>query len=516
MNLRPNFNLNQISKSVKTAIACVGATMIISPSIYAAEEDGDERIVITGSRIERTSAQMTTPTTIIDSSTIMMTGAKNAGDLLHRFPALLDGVGGATHNDYTDRDLGNAGLELSNLRGLGAARTLVLVNGRRHVAGAAGTSAVDLSMIPIAMIARVEIITGGASAIYGADAVTGVVNFIMVEGFEGTQVDASYGQTAEGDGDRKDVGITWGRNINGGKTNITAHLSFSDEEEIPMTARDYSSLYPVFIGNPANTGPDDGIPNTVLGLNGRFEVLTEEGMFYVFNGAGYDRFVIDRNDGTFRPFQSGNPCGGILCDGGDGFNTQETNTLNSPSERVLFNASARHEVNVDLGITGNVKYAKTESAASNQPVIFHDGGLGPILTLQPDNPYRPTELDGAGPVFLAVAGPLARNNNIRETTQLTFGLDGLIGEYEFDAYIQHGKVESEINARDVLIANYFEALDVTTDGGGNPVCRSGNAACVPYNPINNQASLAALAGDDARQILLSNKEQLNKMLSLFP
>ena len=142
-------NKTQLADAVKKALVFTTLSSIYAatPS-FAAEELADEqveRISVTGSRIQRSSAQMTTPTTVIDSEAIEMSGAKNIGDLLNKYPALLDGIGGAGNNTNSGASfsLNNAGLELANLRGLGTNRTLVLVNGRRHVPGAAGTSAVD-------------------------------------------------------------------------------------------------------------------------------------------------------------------------------------------------------------------------------------------------------------------------------------------------------------------------------------------------------------------------------------
>lgn len=551
MNNHLIFNKTQLAGAIKKSFmfAALSSIYAAAPS-YAAEIEADEqveRIIVTGSRIQRSSAQMTTPTTVIDSAAIEMSGAKNIGDLLNKYPALLDGIGGAGNNTNSGDSfsLNNAGLELANLRGLGTNRTLVLVNGRRHVPGAAGTSAVDMSMIPSALVDHIEIITGGASAIYGADAVTGVVNFILKDDIEGLKVDISAGMTNESDGESQDASFTYGTNFDNNKGNITAHLSYSNEEEIPFTARDYALNRYAFRVNPLNTGPDDGIADTIFFNDVRFQALSKEGLFYVPNnnwvggdgsdiinnnlpptfannpfGLGYDTYAIDRETGQFRDFVPGINCQVVPCDGGDGFRTQETGTLNSPSERVIFNINGRYDVNNELRLFTEAKYGKVESAVSTQASVFHDDNFGPLISITKDNPFRPQQLVDImqqrelDVVALAVIGLNARNENIRETTQFTFGAEGTFSEYDYNFYVQHGKVESELNSVDVLNENYYRALDAVTDANGNAVCRDAaqNPDCVAYNPINGLASDAA---KDYVGVTLQQNESIEQTVAAF-
>lgn len=521
---------SKLSIAVSQALV-FGSISLFSQSTHAATEaetEQPEKILITGSRIKHTSAQMTAPTTIIDAEAIAQSGAKNIADLMNRLPALVNGVGGNAINNNNGGNINNAGLELANLRGLGTNRTLVLVDGRRHVAGSAGTSAVDMSMIPTAMVERVEVITGGASAIYGADAVTGVVNFIMRKDFTGFEVDASIGQTSYSDGKSNDLSLTFGQNYLSDKGNFTFHASYSDEEEISIAARDYANKNHTFSSNPANGSNDDGIPDLIFYEDQRFQALSAEGLFYVPNqnylfgglpitqvstiigppifaddpfGFGYDTFTIDREDGHFRPFQAGTNCMVVPCEGGDGFRTEETGTLNVPSERLLMNLRTHYDISQSHRIYAEAKYAKTQSAASNQASVFHDDNFGPLVVITDENPFRPTELvdlmaqRNLQSVGLAVIGMNARSETTRETTQFMFGGEGVVGAYDYSFYAQYGQVSSEIINDDVLNENYYRALDAVSDADGNAVCRSAatNPDCVAYNPIFFQASDAAKA-----------------------
>jgi outer membrane receptor protein involved in Fe transport len=508
----------------------LAACVVLSNHTIANEssESEVEKIQVTGSRIARTSAQMTTPTTMIDAKAIALSGVKNIGDLLHKLPAMVDGTGSTTGKG-AGGNLASAGQELINLRGLGTERSLVLVNGRRHVSGDAGNSAVDVSMIPSALIERVEIITGGASAIYGADAVTGVVNFIMKKNFTGFEVDTSLAQSAEGDAKNKDFALTYGTDFDGGNGNVTLHLNYSDREALPITARDYANKNHSFIPNPLNTGPEDGIADTVFVDDLRFQALSAEGLIYLpndqyffvgqpiskipvptfandpirfpFGFVGYDTYTIDRGDGRFRPFQGGDFCDGpVTCSNGDGFRTSETNYAIVPSERILFNLGSRYDVNDKLTLYVDAKYGKVESFAIGQASIFHDDNFGPLISLKQDNPFIPNELRdlmqerNVQDAALAVVGLPSSSENLRKTMQLTFGGEGQLKDYDYEFYVQHGRVNADLYSLTTFNEKYYRALDATTDENGNAICRdTSDPACVPYNPIFKQASAEALA-----------------------
>jgi outer membrane receptor protein involved in Fe transport len=520
------FTLSKIS----AAIAVVSLTTpVIAQEVE--QKESIERIAVTGSRIKHDSSQMATPTTVIGAEEIAQFGVKNIGELMNKLPALMDGVGGGNTNFQNGGNTNNAGLELANLRGLGVNRTLVLVDGRRHVAGAAETAAVDMSMIPVSLIERLEIITGGASAIYGADAVTGVVNFIMKKDFEGIELDVSYGKTDEGDGDKSDISLSWGSNFDGGKGNFTVSGAYSDQDEIAMTARDYANKTPAFA-----TFEGQGI----LRADERYQALSEEGLFYVpnsnylFDGAhsapwgenfpqlpitqvsgafypifaddpiqpfgpnGYDTFTVDRNSGETRDFIAGVNCTTVPCDGGDGFRTSESSTLKTPSERILFNLSGRYDLSNQHRIYAEAKYGKVESGASGQASIFHDDNFGPLIPIRVDNPFAPqTVLDalassGHTEAGLAVVGMGVRSTTSRETSQFLFGGEGVLGEYQYDFYLQYGQTKGNIYNQDLLLSKYYQALDAIDDGSGNAVCRDESNGCVAFNPINNLASAEAL------------------------
>lgn len=188
---------NRLTAAMLSALALPFAAMAQDGSSQGSTTDLD-RVTVTGSRIARVGFVTPAPVASITAEEIRSTGALTIGDLMTKLPQLAPNytLGNST------RFIGTAGLGLMDLRGMGTSRTLVLVNGRRHVGASPGSVAVDVNTIPVEWIERVEVMTGGVSAVYGADAVAGVVNFIMKDSFEGFEARGQTGKAAEGSFDR--------------------------------------------------------------------------------------------------------------------------------------------------------------------------------------------------------------------------------------------------------------------------------------------------------------------------
>ena len=194
-----------------------------------------ETIIVTGSRLARdANAIAPVPVTTVGAADIQSTGSTDATTALRQIPALISS---GTVADSIERGAGGIGQATLNLRQLGSQRTLVLVDGRRHVSGVAGSQTVDVATIPTALIERVEVMTGGASAVYGADAVTGVVNYILKKDFEGIALDTQTGISSRGDGGSISVSGTWGKNFDGGRGNITAAAGYTRDNEVLFSDR---------------------------------------------------------------------------------------------------------------------------------------------------------------------------------------------------------------------------------------------------------------------------------------
>lgn len=204
----------------------------------AAEEAGEE-LVVTGSRLRANPNETAPlPITTVDAAQLRALGNSDPTATLRQIPALL---ASGTVADSLERGAGGVGQATLSLRQLGANRTLVLVDGWRHVSGVAGSQTVDVSTIPNALIERVDVLTGGASAVYGADAVTGVVNYVLKKNFEGLNLDAQFGISDYGDGQTYRIEGAWGKNFADGRGNITFAAGYTKDSEVlqgdrPITA----------------------------------------------------------------------------------------------------------------------------------------------------------------------------------------------------------------------------------------------------------------------------------------
>lgn len=242
-------NNPRLSFAVRRALcSAVTIPVVFLSQASLAQEPELEEIIVTGSRIARDpNMGANAPVQSLSSDEIQLSGKVDLGETLNRLPALLgsntstNSIGGifGTGSGETagSADVGETVLQL---RSLGVERTLVLVNGRRHVAGVGGSQAVDIGSIPQQLIQRVEVLTGGASAIYGADAVTGVVNFILKEDFEGLNVDVTGGMSGEGDGENYSVSGLYGLNFNNDRGNFTFGVNYTKREAIQHGDRDWS------------------------------------------------------------------------------------------------------------------------------------------------------------------------------------------------------------------------------------------------------------------------------------
>ena len=232
-----------------------------------------EEIVVTGSRIRRDPTNAPTPLIQVQRQQLLETGLPTVIDYLATIPALSNSL---VPSDTTGNNLNDGGLEFANLRSLGSGRTLTLVDGRRHVGSAAGSLAVDVSTIPRLLLESVEIITGGASSVYGADAVSGVVNYVLRKDFEGLEVNANYGQLV-GNSDRvtRRVSALAGINLFDDRLNLYAHAEYEKADEVLRQDLEWLGNGSVILGvdaDPSSSaiGPAaDGTYDTALFFNAR-------------------------------------------------------------------------------------------------------------------------------------------------------------------------------------------------------------------------------------------------------
>jgi outer membrane receptor protein involved in Fe transport len=469
-----------------------------------------EQIVVTGSRIKMANLEGTSPVTQVTSADIQTQGVTRVEDLINQLPQAFAAQNANVSN-------GSTGTATVDLRGLGSARTLVLVDGRRLPYGGVTNSAADLNQIPAAMVERVEVLTGGASAVYGSDAIGGVVNFIMKKDFEGVQFDAQYGFyqhnndfTGDGqvklrdvikgraatnptafrlpgnvvtDGAGTEFNVLMGVSTEDGRGNITAYAGVRDNDEVLQRDRDYS------VCSLSATRGSSTNPNAVRDLSHRCggSATSYPGYFYTGGAA----FTIDSATGnTFRPFDAST----------DLYNFGPTNHYQRPDRRYSLGAMGHYELTDFADVYTQLMFTDYTSIAQIAP----GGNFFNSNVVNCDNPFLSAQQQatlGCSAADIA-AGNLAtlyvaRRNVEGGGRQQSFenssfralvGVRGAINDsWDYDTSVQYSKVKA-----DQQTLNYFKIdrigrsmLVVSDPNTGAPVCQSvldgTDPACVPYN-----------------------------------
>jgi outer membrane receptor protein involved in Fe transport len=365
----------------------------VTTDTTAETEESGEAIIVTGSRLRSPNLESASPVTVITAEEFAITGTTRVEDLVNSLPQVFAGQGGNVSNGAT-------GTATLNLRGLGAERTLVLVNGRRLMPGTPTTSAADINAIPAALIKRVDVLTGGASSVYGADAVAGVVNFVLDTEFEGFKIDANYGVynhnnragpditnalDARGfgfptgsvtDGGTFDGTIAFGSAFDDGRGHVTAYAGYRRIDPVLQARRDYSAC-----ALSANTAA----ATTTLGrqYNCGGSATSQEGTLFFFDDFD-DTTDADGNGvadsltstiGQFGPNRT-------LLPGFTAFNFAPLNYFQRPDERYTAGVFADYEISPAIKPYLEFMFMDDRSVAQIAP----SGNFGNTLSINCDNP----------------------------------------------------------------------------------------------------------------------------------
>src|SRR5438309_1912041 len=361
---------------------------------------GNTAIYVTGSRIKRPNLESVVPITSVGGQACFETGSTSVGDTLNELPQMASTF---TQSNST-RFLGTAGLNLLDLRGLGTARTLVLVNGRRHVGGdalGAGPS-VDINTIPADLVDGVDVITGGSSAVYGSDAIAGVVNFILKRDYSGLQIRGQTGLSKYHDLANQFVSVTGGKNFDDGRGNVAVNFEYSHQGDGYASGRPNLAVNSGFVQveeDPAGTN-SDGIPDSIWVRDRRFPIFNNGGDFYaandpfaVFGSDNFSSYLFQPN-GTLVPqtgtFVTPNGLGGFstILTGGNGSTGREgTQLILSPIlDRYSVNLLAHYTISDAFEPFIEAKFTRTSSHGSTSAPFFTGGlsfGLGGLVTGSP-------------------------------------------------------------------------------------------------------------------------------------
>jgi iron complex outermembrane receptor protein len=489
-----------------SAPAAAQAPAIVAPE--AAAPAADDTIVVTGSRIRRPDLESASPVAVIDSQQIQAQGIVNTQDLLAKLPQV--GIPGLSRTNSNFLTTGN-GVATINLRNLGDSRTLVLVNGRRFVPGIAGTSIVDVNNIPADFVERIEVVTGGASAIYGSDAIAGVVNYVTKTDMQGITARAQYGLTSRGDNPNYTASITGGTKFGeDGRGSIIVNGTYSKDlgllsNKRGISAEDCSSL---------GCGPQS------------YSSYSAQGRFELRNGANESS-----NDGGYASnLFSFNPDNSVVSGGGVGFNRNSVRRISTPTERYLAAGAAQYKFSDSVTAFLEGTYAKTKSSSQIEALALDsqlDTGVGYGI----DNPYIPASIrqqiiarnsDGIASNDVTSIDFRRRQNEVfsrsntndRDTFRIAGGLRGAISpKWSYEVSGVYGQLKDRTSSQDIDITKYANALDAVTDSTGTIVCRDAAARAAGCAPINlfgfNTASAAAssyVQASEAREVSIKNTQ----------
>ncbi|QYF87233.1 TonB-dependent receptor domain-containing protein [Brevundimonas sp. PAMC22021] len=370
------------------------------------QEQQLDEIVVTGSRIRRDPTNAPTPLIQVGREALLNTGQTTVIDYLATLPALSNSV---VPSDTTGTGLGDGGLSLPNLRSLGSNRTLTLVDGRRHVGSSGGSLAVDVDTIPRLLIENIEIITGGAASVYGADAVSGVLNFVLRKDFEGLEIDANLGMINQDGQLNKRISGLAGKNFLDGRLNVYVHGEYEEVDEVTSNDIDWidDAYFLGVVDSDRTAVPYDGqvdrllyknvlrmdIPRwgqTTLGNVQQPTDLTSPNVAYedcFSGGAGWSyspncygvtpgkTFWYD--GATARPANFGQRIGNVGINrpyniGGDGENIADFSTGSRVprSESARFQAGSTFQLTDNIELYGEAKYITEDTFDRGQPTFY--------------------------------------------------------------------------------------------------------------------------------------------------
>ena len=505
----------KLQRAVRAALATAAASAVL-PSAWsqtapaAATENPNaalEEVVVTGSRIASPNLTAISPITSVDAGYISSTNLSRVEDILNNLPMVFAGQNSTVSN-------GSDGTASLNLRGLGSNRTLVLVNGRRLGPGqGTGSNASDVNEVPAALIERVDVLTGGASSVYGADAVAGVVNFVLNTHFEGVKIDSSYSYfqhdntndtaqaalAAKGDdmpdhsvntGFGKNVSVLMGSNFADNKGNATFYLTYDKAAAVLEAKYDYAAC----TLDAARTG-------LICGGSGISAKNGAGGYFLAYGGAAGFTNTVDGKTGAFRPYNSAI----------DSYNFGPLNFYQRPSERWTGGSFLNYHLNDYLTAYGEVMLARNTTHAQVAGSGAFDTAAAipctdPLLTAQEATAICAAAAAQGNPG--GTAGLYINRRNVEgggrvldvtnSTIRAVAGLRGnIVDGLSFDVYAQRDGTDTIIRNENYFAVDRVQnALNVImgpallANGGANPLagqpeCNSvytgTDPNCVPWN-----------------------------------
>jgi iron complex outermembrane receptor protein len=496
--------------TTSTIAIAAAATFAGSHAAYAqaapqtAQVGAVEEVIVTGTRIVRDGYEAPTPLTVVGVEQVQQSATNNTIDYLTTLPAF---AGNYTPQSSTQNvSAGTAGTSSVNLRNLGTNRTLVLINGQRSVPSTI-TGLVDVNTIPSQLIERVDVVTGGASAAYGSDAVSGVVNFVLDTKFTGVKGEVSGGVTTYGDDRSWKVAMTGGTAFANDRGHFIVSGMASHQDGVLDGGRAWNNTGLQIITNPAygtGAGQSTGVPQRLLLDKVSLSNATPGGIIV----SGALKGIAFGAGGSPYQFNYGSIVSGSAMSGGDWL-TANLHTVGqsiepSGGQRNLF-ARASYQVTDDIDVYIQSNWYENTNFSNAYPNDNYFGGL----TIRTDNAFLPasvrTQAQALGLTTITMGtsltelGPnsiLTKHRVVRNVVGANGKVDGFDTTWTWNAYFQSGvSMSSESSLNTLLFPAFTPAVDAVTAPNGSIVCRTTltnpNNGCVPYNVFGTGVASAA-------------------------
>ena len=470
-----------------TLLGGAGSTLLVGTAFAQVAESAPvsepvQEVLVTGSRIIRSTFETPTPVTAISEVQLQAKAAGTVADLLRDVPALRPNRNNGSATDV--------GASTFNMRSLGPTRTLVLIDGQR-VMNSSPTGSFDLNLLPAPLIKRMEIVTAGASSVYGSDAVTGVVNVFLLSDFTGLRADVQYNVSGEGDADNYSASLLYGTRFADDRAKLVVAASYYDRPDILYQgARDWGNTGITLIPNSAYTATNGQFRQLIV-PDVRLSQMTMGG---VITTAGALKNIQFGPGGAQSAFRQGTNVSTIWMQGGDGLMTQpDLGVLLSSGERTNVLSRLTYQITPNLeGQLDLLAARATQSQTNNYNYNNAD------ITIRRDNAFLPTNIrnvmvaNNLQTITLGRLNPeLGINYNTSENTYLrgAAGLKGALpADWSWTAGLNYTYALYDNESRHNRInANWTQALDSVIGPAGTPICRSTLNApsngCIAANPF---------------------------------
>ena len=470
-----------LNMGLLAGVSCLAMATSAWAEVAASAPDATQEVIVTGSRVKRDGFLAPTPVTVITAESLATRAPTNIADGLNRLPQFQNSISNMQSSTFSV--VSNPQGNYLNLRGLGINRSLILLDGAR-VPPTNATGGVDINMLPQALVKRVEVVTGGASAAYGSDAVVGVVNFILDKDFTGLKATVQGSTSHKGDNSAYKISVAGGKDFAEGRGHVLFSVDHYDTPGLKQSDRDGGSDRTLTVG--AGTAAN---PYRVI-RDARYPTMAFGGL--IASGPVGLRNYYFLPNGTLAPFApgTGTGAGSAIVQGGDGSYQPVSQSLLSGLTTDQVFVRGAYELTPTLKVHAQASFGESRNTFDVSAVSFTPATLSIFADNAFLSPAIKTAL-GTTPSFtfgtMRRDMPLNAVDLLNDSISLNLGIEGRLNDnWSWDANYIFGTSKQRMNSYEPNLTRFYAAVDAVKDASGRTVCRvsltnSAFAGCVPLN-----------------------------------